>query len=469
MKSKRLNPEAAAAANRRDRNRMIMMAAVVVILAIGYFAARSQRTIYSEAENADLPDRSAPQEASVVVPVFDTREVLASVHDATPEERLILEAEALDTVFDYGRLFTRGHFESVGIRDLEPDVLVEIELDPAKHRVEAFRARGEILGLKQFRRSENRPIQNSGTLRLDDGSFAHFVVLEMPEGAGVGDFVRVDGMFLKLYSTEGPEQWWEGPLICGPKASPSYPLLDIAAPIDLHALEHVSDDSLDDVSGLPEDAEWALMARALRELELPDESDVDWEAAPELDSQIVGDVFTDGAAYRGQPFRLAVSRNLGGWTEDPGENPLRLDKITTGWVGNQLWKGEVAVIHYIAPFDKPELDDRYGEAKFLTGRGFFFKNMAYTRSSGDLGRVPVFVMSSVDVFFPAADVRTRYMLYGVAGGTAVLVAFLFFLLMRDKKQSGALQAELVRRRQERRARLGEEGKLATGAEGSSRQ
>ena len=42
---------------------------------------------------------------------------------------------------------------------------------------------------------------------------------------------------------------------------------------------------------------------------------------------MVGALVFDGEAFRGKPFRLPLSTNLGAWTTDAGENPLRLDQI----------------------------------------------------------------------------------------------------------------------------------------------
>ena len=72
------------------------------------------------------------------------------------------------------------------------------------------------------------------------------------------------------------------------------------------------------MTGLPEDALWELMAKASS----PDPG-TDWESAPALDGQLMGEILADGEPYRGMAVRLELSKNLDGWTERAGENPNR--------------------------------------------------------------------------------------------------------------------------------------------------
>ena len=441
---------------RNDRIRILIMAGAVIVLGVGYLFTSAQEKRYraqeQDQEQPDLPGAEEQEVAhSVVVPPFDMPEVLAGIRDSTPAERVIVNGEALTAVFNYGRLLTPRHYEAAGLRDLSPEVRAELERDPSAHRVQPLRMRGWIESLGKRRRSESLPEEWAGSLRLEDDHFAHFVVLEVPPGAAVGQFVRIDGMFLKLYSAEAPSAVggrMQGPLLLGPAAVPSYPRVDTSKQIELTALDGVRDDQAGDVTGIPERALWQLMARA----RAGDDS-VDWSSAPVIDGQVIGELLKDGDAYRGKPFRLEISRNMGGWTESAGENPLRLERLTLGWIGNQTWKGQVPIISFYAPLDKPELRDRNGVSKYLTGRGYFFKTKVYERGAGDIGRAPVFVMEAVDVFVPRPDGTPAKMMWGVLVGLVLMIALLWFLLLRDRKKSVALHEELVRRRRARQASL----------------
>jgi len=457
MKHKQITLAEAQALARRDRNRLVIMALAVVVLGAGYVVTRFYGERYELEEErertANVPDRG-PLERIVTIE-FDKPEVLEKVRDARPEDRVLEDTEPLRDVLDYARLQTRRHYDALGIRELTPEVYAELESDPGAHRVEPFRMRGEVVDLEP-RSSPNRPDEAHGTLRLEDGRYAHFVVVELPAGTGVGDFVRVDGCFVKLFSREGEGGWMEGPLLASQKAEASVPRLGSVEGLE-ELLARVEDDRFDEdhihTPPLPEDAKWGLMSYAAS----PASAELDWESAPELDTEVLARIYDDGNAYRGKPFRLSISRNQGSWTEAVGENPLRLEKLTTGWIGNMVWKGKVPVIQYIAPFDKPELQDFTGSAKLVDGRGFFLKNVFYERKDGAPGRVPLFVMQAIDVFTPVADGRTLMFMWGLLGGTLLLAGCFWLLLVRDKRSSRALQAELVRRRRARRGKAGDEG------------
>ncbi|MFT5048752.1 MAG: hypothetical protein ACI8QZ_000139 [Chlamydiales bacterium] len=459
----RMTPEQASSLARQDRRRVIVMVVGVALLGASYFYAQNQSDGYSEDALADVPRLDEIPTERVVIPEFDMLEVFDDLKDSTPESRLVLEAEALDAVFDYGRLFTPQHYKALDPKPLNTETLAALEADPGQFRVSAFRARGEVLSLKKRRRNAARPEEITGTLALEGGGHAHFVVLEAPAELEVGAFARIDGVFLKLYRSEGPDGWWDGPLLCGARAAASVPRIDLTEPIPMDALAQVRDDTLELATGLPEVAEWQLMARALAEAEGTATDPIDWSTVPLLDDQTVGEVFVDGEAHRGKPFRFEILRNLDGRTEAVDENPLRIDKITTGWIASQTWKGPARMIHYRSPFDKPVLSTRYGAATYITGHGFFFKNMSYETHDGNLGRVPVFILAAVEPFAPPEDTRTKTVMWGILGATVLLGFLLLFLLLHDKQKARVLQAELVRRRRARRApTAGDDGLGAQG-------
>lgn len=450
MISKRITPEQAAELARRDKRRLVLMAVGVVVLGIAYFMTSQRARDYTE-EHGEIPGPEDEPTEQVAIPLFGGTQTLAAVRDAGETDRAAIDGQALDALLEYAALFAPAHYDAYGIRDWTPAVAAEVAANTTGYRNRPFRVRGELTSVNKRRRSEDRHEEFAGTLRLADGSGAHFVVREIPTGLEIGDELRVDGLFLKLFRRETKQGWGEGPLIVGSAASRSYPPVDLSGPLPLDALASVRDDSLEERTGLPFQAQWQLMAWAAAD----GQGQVDWDAAPELDGQILGELSNDGDAYRGKPFRVGISRNMASWVESVGENPLRLDRITVGWIGNQFWKGAVPLIQYMGPFEKPELSERYGAARLLEARGFFFKNMTYAKPSGDLGRVPVFVMQSVDIFTPSEDFLTRNLMWAVTCGAVAMCGLIWFLLLRDRRKTAELQRELVRRRQARRSRVSE--------------
>lgn len=450
MKHTRMTPEQLAQAERSDRNRMIVMGVATVMVAIAFVVSQQQVKKLSDADQQEMPESQRVAETEQVVghvPAFDMLEVLEPIRDGESSERIVVDQRALDVVFDYGRILTDNQYRSVGIRTLDEATYEELWQAPGEHRVEPYLARGELVRLQRRKRSENRPQEYAGTLAMGGDRHVHFVVLDKPEGLDVGDWARVNGMFLQLYSVEAPggEERIEAPLLCGPELVRSFAPIVPEGAVATPSLEAVTDDTLQNVTGLPEDALWELMAKASS----PDPG-TDWESAPALDGQLMGEILADGEPYRGMAVRLELSKNLDGWTERAGENPLRIERVTKGWIGNQTWKGQVPVIYYISPSEQEELHDRYGEARYLEGRGYFFKNYAYTKADGDLGRVPVFVMDTIEAVEIEVDGTPRQIMWAMLGAVLGMIGLLAFLLLRDRRKAAELQAELIRRRRARR-------------------
>jgi len=201
-------------------------------------------------------------------------------------------------------------------------------------------------------------------------------------------------------------------------------------------------------------AYWTLLAYA-RDLQ---EDTIDWETVPELDNIALGELFEDGEKFRVQPYRIPISVYLGGSSKTIAENPARLETVTEGWIGNQLWSSGNGVIKFVGPFGNPGLQ----RPNLVTARGFFFRNHLYSPRDGGAALAPLFVLVDIEPFQAAADTRIPVILAGVFFGTIALIGLLVFLLMRDKKKSQALQEDLVRRKRERRARQAANGTASPG-------
>lgn len=451
----RLNPSRMTQADvealaRRDRRRILLFTLAALALAVGYFVAQWSGERAEERAAGEEPVLEADVDESPLVTMeFDRPELLEAVNDASPEARLTLAGEALTALLYYSNVLTDRHYRELGARDVDAAVAAEIAADPAAARGEHFRVRGVLETLGKRRRSE-RLEESYGALRLEDGTVAHVALVKPPaeDGLSEGDFVRLNGMFLQLYNGDVNGSLVDAPLFVGRTLARSYPQAEALDADALRALllAEVDDDELNNVTGVPTEPLWELMAYAAERAD-----EVDWEAAGELDNEALSGLAHSGPAFRGVPFRIPISVNVGSHTEDAGENRLRLERTTHGWIGNVTWKG---IIRWVGPFDAPELIDRYGDPNKLTARGFFLKNTFYEQKNGEPGRAPLFVMASVDPFIPPFDPRPRQIMWGVFIGTLATVALIWFLLRRDKRAAAELQAELVRRRRARRERVG---------------
>lgn len=479
------SPQGGAFFNKSERNRLLFLAALLVVVGVVFTGSLTQALKKSDRPNRELPEQQEFQE-ELVVPRFDASRIAGKVADAKAGDRVLLETGPFDALFQYAR-----ETGVVRLRTLDPQPLdaanyAELTAHPDAHRAEPYLARGVVEHLESRTRPDGLP-EYRGWLRLESGEAAHFAVSSFPKDLLRDDFARIDGLFLKLYNDEGDSGWVEGPLLVGAGAVRSYPRLDaISAGRLQSALIQATDDTIAKQSGLGEEtfgAHWLLMQHAseladggidwmLRpEQETLDalsdalkepqkdalfeggvnalkQQAVDWEAVPELDNRLLVKLVKEPERFRGWPFRLPVSRNMGTYTLDPGENPARLDRVTEGWIGNTTWTARAGLLKFQLPRTAPELADE----RYLMGRGYFLKDVGYEPKNGGLNFVPLFVMVSLEPFTPVEDHGVQNVLYGVAGIALLLFVLIPFLIFRDRRRAEALQRELVRRRQERRRR-----------------
>ncbi|MEM9383199.1 MAG: hypothetical protein AAGB93_24840, partial [Planctomycetota bacterium] len=346
-------------------------------------------------------------------------------------------------------------------RDLDAEASEEILADPSAHRLDALLVRGEVVSVTRRARDAAQRSDWLGTIRGEDGTVGHFLVAAAPmQSSGerevrVGDYLRIDGLFHCVHRRavdlgDGPAAV-AAPLVVGPRATPSTPALTVEIARLLPTLGSVVDDSVGNIvpEGEFELAQWELMGRALL---LGEETD--WESAPELDTETLRAIYEDGDAFRGKPFRLPVSVNMDAYSVRKEDNPLRLDRATIGWVGNNNWKGPVKTIKWIGPFTRrewirTEQDDQH---RYLTGKGYFFRNHVFDNAQSQPIRAPVFVMHEIDVYTPEPAWSVAGFTYGVLGATVLLVVAIFLLLRADRRRSEKLYEDMIRRRRARRER-----------------
>lgn len=459
--------------------RLAFMSGLLLVVVVIFVTSITKRKQYQAEERSGMPQTATGFVEHIIVPEFDAASIADKVADASADERVLLESEPFDALFSFAREYGDNVFRGGGGLELDAQAYDALAAAPATHRAKPYRVRGTIEEASERPRLDG-VTETRGWLTLEDGRHAAFAIEELPDSLIVGDFVRVEGFFLKQFRAELGGAWVEGPMIVGRTAAKAYP--DPPAVFneeDLSvALANVTDDSFDEMSKLDEaarKAQWLLLDRVRRsEVAQPDWanlvrfSDEDLQQMQaELDR---GEPVTlpdhfDGkvieltnlglaalhkwpALLRGRPFVLPISLNKGSWTADPGENPARLHAITTGWIANMTWTTHTGLIQFVMP----RAVEAVSQANFVTGRGYFLKKLAYEPKEGELALVPLFVMQSVEPFVPPTGGPVDdFMLIAVI--VMVLLIGLFpILLVRDRRRSAALQRELVRRRQERRSR-----------------
>ena len=431
--------------NESERKRFVMLS-VLLVMVLGMFVwswFKGARKLGSTA--ADAPKIEAPR-VELVLPTIDAGSLRAKTADATPEERVILETPALEEILRVSRLIGPDHFEPMGGRALTPEVAAELEADSAAHRGELFRAYGVIEAIEAFDGAgSGASAHYRGRLRLEGGGSAGFAVLALPDDWGqVGHFARLEGLFLKQYREQAGGSWVEAPFLVGRRLDRAYPDLGEVGPLDRMVFQDVGDDSATEITGLPFEPYWMLVASA-RDMA---EDTVDWEAAPLLDAKALTEVFEYGKVWRGAPFRIPPSEIQAIWHQAQPENPARIGRMVEGWAGNWDWmRNSVGVIRFVCPVDSTGLRQK----DWFTARGFFLKNLAYEPRDGGIAVAPYFVIHSFEPFTPPEPASLGGVFALIAVGLILLGGAIFFALVRDRRKTAELQEELRRRRRARRA------------------
>lgn len=470
MKQTRISKEEAARLATRDRNRIVGLTVVAVLVGGLYLYASGNAKKKRAQQAAELASSTPAQpdtgQDMVVIP-FDQPEILDAIQDGTESAQELLQTEPLRLVFEYARLQPTSALNAIGLKELDTDLIAALIADPKAHRVEAFRARGIIIDAAERARPSGIGNDWIGSLQTLSGAVVHFLVANAPvqaDGSRLiekGDYLSVEGLFyglsrktLVLEGAEGPSgpaaaRAITGPLIVGAKARGSTPPLTSALAATTPNLVTVIDDSVGDIRNKSEyyDAKWELMGKALMHGDA-----VDWDTVPEINAEILRGIYEDGDAYRGKPFRFPVSINMEGNSLSAGDNPLRLDDYSDGWIGNSVWKKPIPVVRWIGPFGRTDLFRKtlVDDNRYITAKGFFFRNEVYTRSLGEPGRAPVFVMHSVDVYTLPKDPSIAWFAYGVLGLTVLLIGAIYLLLRSDKRKSTELYQDILRRKRARR-------------------
>ncbi len=427
------------------RMRRLLVALVLVISC--YFALRSwegSRRPDSAAEDRSR-EGSAEARAALVTPQVDAQRLRALALDDTPEQRVLLEPEALAEAFDQASHLEDQLFVPMGGVVLDASSWDELLARSVENRGRLFRARGVIEDLRACEATDGLPAHFRGSLRLEDGGRAAFAVEHEPGGGLLaGDFVRLDGLFVKVvrHEGDGPGGWIEAPLLVGPRFVRSWPRLAPILRLDPQDFAEVDDDDLSGIGAQPFDAFWMLVGYAR---DLP-EGAVDWNVAPVLDREAIAALALDGGRFRGRPMRLPVSQVMESWIQEQPENPLRVERLSVGWLANQEWIGPTkGLVQFVSPVVHADLP----RDTHVLAHGFFLKNLAYEPELGGISVAPFFVLHSLEVFTPATDAPWTTMMLVIAGLVLASSLAIFLLLRRDRRRSAELQEELRLRRQAR--------------------
>ncbi|MFT4711038.1 MAG: hypothetical protein ACJAZ8_000660 [Planctomycetota bacterium] len=427
-----------------ENRKLLIMSGGVVVLIIALFTMNSG--LGPGAGSSSSADKVEQVTDNISVPELDVATLATLVSDKTQDGRDIQEEEGREYLLKYVGRLAPAHYRALGAPSLSAEVSAEIAADPTDWRGKAVHMRGQILDM----RAKARPNGESyfdGTLTLDDGSPAHFVVERLWRPDLIkGDSVWIDGVVMKVFRGQAGDELLEAPLVVGRDAARSYPALfteNVGPFTESELVNVVNDGVVNGVGTLPFLEKWKLMGRAAYSAD-----EIDWDSVPVLNRELLTEYVNNGDVYRGTPVRLAAEgvALLNKSTNSAGENPARIERFTDGWITENSWQTLVGGIRFMGPFEAPyEQTDQ----TVVVGNGFFFKNHAFESSKLGLRVGPVLVMANMDVLPRPEEKIVGYLMYGVFAGSIGLGVFIFMLLRRDAKSSSEFQKRLSARKRRR--------------------
>jgi uncharacterized protein (DUF736 family) len=438
--------------NPREKRRLTVML-IVFVFVIGFVILLNTKSARQDAARLAALQANKEPELSTLIekPVIDVAALESVASDERPDQRVVLPGAALDAGFKEASKIHDSVFGVLGGRELTAQIAAAIVQAPKVQRGQLLRARCTV---EEMRELPNQTPKNKPRFfvraHLEDGAVLFFAAEEFVGLAPApGDFVRVDGLFVRVHREEVAGEWREGPLLVGPRMYESFEKLAPVKELEANAFAFVRDDSLENgFEGLNPETYWQLVSY-VKNLE---PGKVDWTAAPMLDDKTIQSIFRDGSAWRGKPVRLNEARMINVWRRSESEdNPLRIDHMIEGWFTRGDWKESARVARFVAPFDDVPAGVHRGMDVNL--RAFFYKNLAYTKADGGLAIAPYFVLQYVEKFEQPDWPGLRQMTYIVAGSLLVLGVGIVIVLRHDKAKSAELEAELLRRRRERRGKM----------------
>jgi hypothetical protein len=422
--------------------RTLLIATGMILFGLMYARTQVQRASLQSQQLRPEPEATVAK--PVVVPgLFE------GVLDSTQEERVRLEREELEVLKASARQLVPAHFELPEARPLLTAVAAELNAQPELRRADLISARGRLTHLgERAALAGGGSSEWFGSALTEEGLPFHFITLEnsFPGSLTPGDWVRVDGLFMKLYSSEDPHsgQFVDGPLLVGRTLERSFEGLGSVVSLDPAFFQALSDDTLDDRAGLPELVRWLVLSW-IRDMPA---GAIDWENAPVLDRESMSAIVASGNGSRGQAFRVHVAQVQELSSKRLGENPARLSHITEGWLGNATWTAGQPVLTFIAPGNLPPVEI----GTKVSAGVIFLKNIAYETVDGTRRLVPLFALHHLERFIVPEPLSLKRLSVAFIGFLAAMMVLLFVLVWHAQRRTAELQKQLVAARRQRERR-----------------
>lgn len=423
---------------RRDRARLISMA----ILLVAVIAIFLQLGSAGGEDPGSVEQGPAPPTSSTWMPQGDP-EIMATVRDTLPTERILLEPEPMRHLARQAIALQAAHFREVA----DPGFPFARETkDTASLRGKPYLFRGEVLHFQSLRRGPDLPEESWYHLRDQDGHAVHFVATSPPETLfNSENFVRADGFFLKTYTRTVDGTAVTAPLFVGRQVLPSVRAQSPAKSVDPILLASVRDHEHYDDEDVDQTGLWHLLSHAQWLAQDTARMEMAFQNAPELDFDRLRNLAAEPEAWRGVPMRIpgrvpdqAKWRN----SKPAGENILRTPWVHWGYLGNLAFADHLVLLAGAGNQD-------FSGNQSLWYLGFFLQLKSYVDQEDNARRIPVFVIAGAESGQGAESGLMNQMIFTFLGLVLLVACVVLWIARRDRHSALAAKEEAAQRKSRR--------------------
>ncbi len=385
-------------------------------------------------------------------------EILAEANDQSRTARLQTEMEPLKHLLEESLRVTPGVAQKLGMPS-EPVPVAHLRDDPNRYRGKLLWYKGQLEYLSDPKPGHPVPTYNyyEGRLKTSEGNQVLFAFSLPPsEDVVIGDWVRIEGFFLKLRDAHLPVALDMAPMLVGPAIVKAYADWEAIEAIDPAVLARVRDGHWDgnEFVGGPDTEKmlsesqdvplWHVASYALhRNEQLTLEQK---RAVPTFVTKEQFEKFKRGKILRGTPMRL-LGTFVEGRIMPAHVNPLGIEAWTEVWIQVRDLGGKTIPV-WIAG----RIDHDWKRNQPAVCNAYFFKGYRYPTAEGEERWTPLFVAASLERFVLPGNSLTNPITFAFVGLVSIVGIVFFFMWRRDRRQSSRHADLLVNRRRRRRSK-----------------
>jgi hypothetical protein len=378
---------------------------------------------------------------------------LAKVKDATASDRSVIDADAMQHLLKLALNVTPDIAEALKMPDqqIPVDVLRYLWFKGKLDYFEPIQTKHPIHGYKIYEGHLWIPRQDQ---KPPDAVF--FFVSKPAVEIKAGDFVRIEGYFLKLRDEHLLAKAERGPLLIGSKLKPAHPDWKAIDKLDHSVLARVQNpiwknetwiNDRDAWLGLPESENvplWHLASYAMHQSSRITEEQKR-QVPYFVDDKMLAE-FKHGSRDQGTPVRIkgrfAYSRIV-----KADVNPVGIDHWSVVWVQLPRLGGKSVPV-----WVTKDIGDTWRRLQDVELLGYYFKNFHYRSLNERELFTPLFVAADIKPITLPTNPLNSVLAYCFMAIVMLLIVVIFVMYRTNVKQTRKHEGELVDRRRRRRNR-----------------